>query len=99
MCFKRALAVYTPGHGKYVVDGFNTVQKRYLATCLRMPGTPEKDKIEVHQPNDMVQEFHLHLFDSKLQNAATNIAYLYTLLARMFEKKRDKRWNNVGSNI
>ena len=28
------------------MDGFNTVQKRYLATCLRMPGTPEKDKID-----------------------------------------------------
>ena len=36
----------TPGHGKYVVDGFNAVQKRYLATCLRMNSTPEKDKID-----------------------------------------------------
>ena len=34
-----------PGHGKDVVDGFNTVQKRYLATCLRMLSTPEKYKI------------------------------------------------------
>ena len=39
-------AVDTPGHGKYVVDGFNAVQKRYLATCLRMRSTPEKDKID-----------------------------------------------------
>ena len=39
-------AVDTPGHGKDVVDGFNAVQKRYLATCLRMHSTPEKDKIE-----------------------------------------------------
>ena len=28
------------------MDGFNDVHKRYLATCLRMRSTPEKDKIE-----------------------------------------------------
>ena len=28
------------------MDGFNAVQKRYLATCLRMRSTPEKYKIE-----------------------------------------------------
>ena len=39
-------AVDTPGHGKDVVDGFNAVQKRYLATCLRMRSTPEVDKID-----------------------------------------------------
>ena len=39
-------AVDTPGHGKYVVDGFHAVQKRYLATCTRMRITPEKDKID-----------------------------------------------------
>ena len=39
-------AVDTPGHGKDVADGFNAVQKRYLATCLRMRITPEKDKID-----------------------------------------------------
>ena len=33
------------GHGKYVVDGFNDVQKRYSATCLRMRSTPEKENI------------------------------------------------------
>ena len=38
-------SVDTPGDGKYVVDGFNAVQKRYLATCLIMHSTPEKDKI------------------------------------------------------
>ena len=38
--------VYTPGHGKDVVDGFNAVNKRYLATCLRMRSTPEKYKID-----------------------------------------------------
>ena len=38
--------VDTPGHGKDVVDGFNAVQKKYLATCLRMRSTPEKDKID-----------------------------------------------------
>ena len=35
-----------PGHGKDVVDGFNAVQKQYLATCLRIRSTPEKDKID-----------------------------------------------------
>ena len=39
-------AVDTPCHGKDVVDGFNSVQKRFLATCLRMRSTPEKDKID-----------------------------------------------------
>ena len=39
-------AVDTPGHGKDVVDGFNAVQKQYLATCLRMRSAPEKDKID-----------------------------------------------------
>ena len=39
-------AVDTSGHGKDVVDGFNAVQKRYLATCLRMRSTPGKDKID-----------------------------------------------------
>ena len=34
-----------PGHGKYVVDGFIAVQKRYLATCLIMHSTPGKDRI------------------------------------------------------
>ena len=38
--------VDTPGHVKYVVDGFNAFQKQYLATCLRMRSTPEKDKID-----------------------------------------------------
>ena len=38
--------VDTPGNGKYLVDGFNAVQKQYLATCLRMNSTPEKDKID-----------------------------------------------------
>ena len=39
-------AVDTRCHGKYVVDDFNAVQKRYLATCLRMRSTPEKDNID-----------------------------------------------------
>ena len=39
-------AVDAPGHGKYVVDGFNAVHKLYLVTCLRMCNTPEKDKID-----------------------------------------------------
>ena len=39
-------AVDTPGHGKDVVDGFNAVQKRYLASCLRMRSIPERNKID-----------------------------------------------------
>ena len=39
-------SVDTPCHGKDVVDGFNAVQKQYLATCLRVHSTPEKDKID-----------------------------------------------------
>ena len=39
-------ALHTPGHGKDVVDGFNAVRKRYLATCLKMRITPEKYKID-----------------------------------------------------
>ena len=43
---------------------------------------------DVHQYNDTIQEFHLHLYDSKLQNAATTTAHLYTLLAQVFEKNK-----------
>ena len=42
----------------------------------------------VHQSNGTVQEFHLHLSDSNLQNADTTTAHLYKLLARMFEKNQ-----------
>ena len=38
--------VDTPVHRTDVVDGFNAVQKRYLATYLRMRSTPEKDNID-----------------------------------------------------
>ena len=47
---------------------------------------------DVHQYNDTIREFHLHFSDSKLQNAATTTDNLYTLLANVFEKKKnDKR--------
>ena len=39
-------AVDTPGHGKDVVGGFNAVNKKCLATCLRMRSMPEVDKID-----------------------------------------------------
>ena len=39
-------AIDKPGHIKYVVDSFNAVQKRYLATFLRMLSTPEVDNID-----------------------------------------------------
>ena len=42
----------------------------------------------VHQSNDTVRDFQLNLSDSKLQNAATTTDHLYTLLARVFEKKQ-----------
>ena len=38
--------VDTLGHRKYEVDGFNAVQKQYLAIFLRMLSTPEADKID-----------------------------------------------------
>ena len=38
--------VDTPGHGKDVLYGFNTVQKQYLATCLRMHSPPKVDNID-----------------------------------------------------
>ena len=34
------------GMGEKVLDGFNTVQKQYLATWLRMRSTPEVHKID-----------------------------------------------------
>ena len=43
---------------------------------------------DVHQSNDTIWEFHLHMSDSKLQNAATTTAHFYTLLANVFEKKQ-----------
>ena len=42
---------------------------------------------DVHQSNDTIWEFHLHLSGSELQNAATTTAHIYTLLAKVFEKK------------
>ena len=46
---------------------------------------------DVHQSNDTIREFHLNLSDSKLQNAATTTAHLYTLLSNVFEKKQMTR--------
>ena len=43
---------------------------------------------DVQQSNDTIREFHLHLSDSKLQNAATTTAHLYTLLVNILEKKQ-----------
>ena len=40
-----AVAVDTPVQGDDIVDGFNDVQKWYLAIFLRMSSTPEVDKI------------------------------------------------------
>ena len=40
----------------------------------------------IHQSNETVQYFHLHLSDSKLENSGMTTANIYTLFARMFEK-------------
>ena len=42
----------------------------------------------VHQSNNTVREFNLHLFYSKLQNSARTTARLHKLLDRMFEKNK-----------
>ena len=39
-------AVDTPGHGKYVLYGFNDVQRQYLANLLRMRSTTKVEKID-----------------------------------------------------
>ena len=36
----------TPCLGKDVVHGFNAIQKRYIANCLRISSTPEVDNID-----------------------------------------------------
>ena len=48
-----------------------------------------------HHYNDTVREFHLHLFSSKLKNSATTKAHIYTLLARMIEKKQMIRGGKI----
>ena len=42
----------------------------------------------VHQSNDTVRDFYLHVSFSKLQNSTTTTAHLHTLLAKVFEKKK-----------
>ena len=41
----------------------------------------------VHQSNDTVRDFHLHLSDSKQYHSTTTTAHLHKLLDRMSEKK------------
>ena len=55
----------------------------------------------VHQSNDTVQEFYLHLSDSQLQNAATTTTHLISIhyWQKFLRKTNNKSWNNVGSNI
>ena len=43
---------------------------------------------DVHQSNETIQDFNLIFSDSKLQNAATTTAHLYTSLANVFEKNK-----------
>ena len=59
-------AVDTPVHGKYVVYGFNVVQKRYLATFLRMRSASEADKIESKRMHvDAMTEKRELIFDKE----------------------------------
>ena len=53
----------------------------------------------VHQYNNTIREFHLHFSDSKLQNAATNTARLYTLLENIFDKKQMIRGGTMWDQI
>ena len=46
---------------------------------------------DINQSNDTIKEFNLHFYDSKLQNAATNTAHIYILLAKNLRKTNDKR--------
>ena len=39
-------AIDTPVHVKYIVGGFNSFQKRYLANCLIIRSTPEVEKTD-----------------------------------------------------
>ena len=43
---------------------------------------------DVHQSNDTIRDFHLHLSDSNLQNAKTTTSHLPTLMAKVFEKQK-----------
>ena len=43
---------------------------------------------DVHQYNDKIREFYLHLSYSKLQNAATTTAHLHTLLEKVLRKNK-----------
>ena len=40
----------------------------------------------VHQSNNTVREFRLHLSDSELQNSAMTTANIYTIFFSMFEE-------------
>ena len=51
---------------------------------------------DLHQSNDTIREFHLHLSNSNLQNAATTTDHLYTLLANVFEKEQMIRGRQCG---
>ena len=46
---------------------------------------------DVHQYNDTVREFYLHLSYSNLQNAATTTAHIHTLLEKVLRKTNYKR--------
>ena len=81
-------SVDAPGHGKYVVDGFNSVQKLYLTTCLRMCSTPEKDKIDSKcMPFDAMNERG----EVKFSEEFKRLLYLRDENGTKGDKKHEKR--------
>ena len=52
----------------------------------------------VHQSNDMVREFHLHLSGSKLKMPLRIQLISIHCLIGFLREKNNKRWNNVVSN-
>ena len=80
-------AVGTTGHGKYIVDGFKAVHKRYLATCLRMRSTPEIDNIySERMPVDAMTEMWEVIFSEECKH----LLYLRDEIGTKGDKKNEK---------
>ena len=81
-------AVYTPGHEKDVVDGFNAVQKRYLASCLTMRSTPEKHNIDSKR---MRVEVMTEKGEVSFAEECKRLLYLRDKIGTKGDKKHAKR--------
>ena len=81
-------AVDAPRNGKDIVDGSNYVQKRYLATCLRICSTPEVYKIESERMrvDTMTKKGELIL-----AKECKSLLYLYDEIGTKGDKKHAKR--------